>query len=120
MRRNSISTVILLMLGVMLTALLPCRGQSGTGLPSDATVEPSQTIPIMYITTADGNPITSKEEYKRATFYIADPAGKVSLGTAAEPLSMNIRGRGHSSWKGDKKPYKLKLDEKLSHGYAEE
>ena len=27
---------------------------------------------------------------------------------------MNIRGRGHSSWKGDKKPYKIKLDEKLS------
>ena len=114
MRRNSIGTVILLTLGVMITALLPCRGQSDAELPSDAVVEPSQTIPIMYITTADGNPITSKKEYKRATFYIADPAGKVSLGTATEPLGMNIRGRGHSSWKGDKKPYKLKLDDKLS------
>ena len=68
----------------------------------------------MYITTADGKPIITKKEYKRATFYIADPTGKVNLGTAAEPLGMNIRGRGHSSWKGDKKPYKLKLDEKLS------
>ncbi len=114
MRHNSIGTVILLTLGVMLTALLPCRGQGDAELPSDDVVEPSQTIPIMYITTADGNPITSKKEYKRATFYIADPAGKVSLGTAAEPLRMNIRGRGHSSWKGDKKPYKLKLDDKLS------
>ena len=114
MRRNSISTVILLTLGVMLTVLLPCRGQSDAELPSDAVVEPSQTIPIMYISTADGKPITTKKEYKRATFYITDPAGKVSLGTAAEPLGMNIRGRGHSSWKGDKKPYKLKLDEKLS------
>ena len=97
MRRNSIGTVILLTLSVVLTALLSCRGQSDAELPSDAVVEPSQTIPIMYITTADGNPITSKKEYKRATFYITDPAGKVNLGTATEPLGMNIRGRGHSS-----------------------
>ena len=114
MRHDSIGRVILLTLGVMLTALLPCRGQEDAELPSDATVRPSQTIPIMYITTADGKPIITKKEYKRATFYITDPAGKVNLGTAAEPLGMNIRGRGHSSWKGDKKPYKLKLDEKLS------
>ena len=75
MRRNSIGTVILLTLGVMLTALLPCRGQRDAELPSDATVEPSQTIPIMYITTADGKPIITKKEYKRATFTSPTPQG---------------------------------------------
>lgn len=56
MKHDSIGRVILLTLGVMLTALLPCRGQSEAELPSDATVQPSQTIPIIYITTADGTP----------------------------------------------------------------
>ena len=114
MKCNSIGSILFLTLGVMLSALLPCSGQRNAELPADATVEPSRTIPIMYISTADGKPVVSKEEYKRATFYITDPAEEVSLGTATAPLEMNIRGRGHSSWKADKKPYRLKLDEKLS------
>ncbi len=40
--------------------------------------------------------------------------GIEALGTEAEPLPMQIRGRGHSSWKGAKKPYKLKLEKKTA------
>ena len=104
MRHDSIGRVILLTLGVMLTALLPGRGQEDAELPSDATVQPSQTIPIMYITTADGKPIITKKEYKRATFYISDPAGNMSLGTAAEPLGMNIRGKATPRGRGTRSP----------------
>lgn len=117
MRRNSISTVMLT-LGVMLTTLLPCRGQSEAGYPptlrcSRHRLSLSCISPRFHVV----KPIITKKEYKRATFYITDPAGKVNLGTAAEPLKMNIRGRGHSSWKGDKKPYKLDWTA-LTHGYA--
>ncbi len=31
---------------------------------------------------------------------------------SVEGLSMDIRGRGNTSWGADKKPYKIKLDEK--------
>ena len=34
------------------------------------------------------------------------------VGTESEPLPMQIRGRGHSSWKAAKKPYKIKLGKK--------
>ena len=78
MRRNSIGTVILLTLSVMLTALLPCRGQGDAELPSDAVVEPSQTIPIMYITTADGKPIITKKEYKRCLLYTSPSPRDIS------------------------------------------
>lgn len=58
----------------------------------------------------------SKEVYLNAT-YSLDPMGAEdieALGTKAAPLPMQIRGRGHSSWKGSKKPYKIKLEKKTS------
>lgn len=58
----------------------------------------------------------SKEVYLNAT-YSLDPMGAEdieALGTKYAPLPMQIRGRGHSSWKGAKKPYKIKLDKKTA------
>lgn len=75
----------------------------------------SGTLPVMHIRTLDGEPVTSKTVYKPGTYYI-DPMGDASatgFGTESSPLSLEIRGRGHSSWKGEKKPYKLKLANKL-------
>ena len=40
--------------------------------------------------------------------------GIEALGTKDEPLPLQIRGRGHSSWKAAKKPYKIKLEQKTS------
>lgn len=76
----------------------------------------SNTIPVLYIETEDRQPVTSKTEYIDAVYWL-DPLGNEDvepLGSEAEPLPMQIRGRGHSSWKGPKKPYKIKLGKKTA------
>lgn len=72
------------------------------------------TLPVMQIETEDCQPVTSKTEYLAGTFFLVDnqnPANNV--GTADNPVPLEIRGRGHSSWNGDKKPYKIKLSDKI-------
>ncbi len=69
---------------------------------------------MLYIDTEDNVPIVSKEVYVEGSYRL-DPMnteGVEPLGTEAEPLPLQIRGRGHSSWKGPKKPYKIKLGKK--------
>ena len=74
-------------------------------------VEPSGTLPVVYITTQNNSEITSTENYINATFYIdAKSSGYSSLGSATSQTAMKIRGRGQSSWNNyDKKPYRFKL-----------
>lgn len=77
-------------------------------------IEVSGTLPVLYIETENHKPITSKTEYINADYWL-DTSGRdnyVQLGSASEPLQMQIRGRGHSSWKGAKKPYKVKFAKK--------
>ena len=62
-------------------------------------------------------PITSKEEYVHGTYYIdnLNLDDYTATGSADAPLGLQIRGRGNYTWKDfDKKPYRLKLDEKAS------
>lgn len=78
--------------------------------------EPSGSLPVLYINTDGGTPITSKEDYITATYYL-DPNGRdvEAFGSEAEPLPLQIRGRGNYTWTGfDKKPYRLKLDKKAA------
>ena len=73
----------------------------------------SNTLPVMHIDTENGQPITSKTEYVQATYYIGDPTGMgYAIGSKTAPLPLEIRGRGNSSWRGQKKPYKLRLGKK--------
>lgn len=65
-------------------------------------------IPRVDIVTDDGEPITSKETYKRATFTI-DPRDS---GVASYADSVRLRVRGNfTAGAPDKLPYKLKLDD---------
>lgn len=71
------------------------------------------TLPIMHINTKDKQPITSKSVYISGTYFIVDIQNpEMNVGSAEIPKDLEIRGRGHSSWKGAKKPYKIKLAEK--------
>ena len=84
--------------------------------PVSSTISISGTLPVLYIETEGRSPIVSKEVYLNATYRL-DPMGVEgieALGTEAEPLPMQIRGRGHSSWEGPKKPYKIKLAKKTA------
>ncbi len=76
------------------------------------------TIPVLSVTTSDGQEITDKETYITATVSI-DTAGVDGWFlpdgfTALAPTEVQIRGRGNSTWSWEKKPYKLKFAEKTS------
>lgn len=64
------------------------------------------TLPTIYVETENNIPITSKEDYVRATLRYVDGSG-VKLYEA-----LGIRGRGNSTWGMDKKPYRIKFDKK--------
>lgn len=75
----------------------------------------SGTLPVMYIQTEGNTPITSKDNYLNATYYIdaLGIQGYANVGSASAPLTMEIKGRGNYTWKDfDKKPYRIKLAEK--------
>ena len=75
----------------------------------------SGTLPVLYIQTENNTPITSKEDYLQATYYLDAMGidGYESIGSASAPLTMEIKGRGNYSWTGfDKKPYRIKLADK--------
>ena len=78
-------------------------------------VNPSGTLPVMYINTENNTPVTSKDNYLNATYYLDAKgiAGYENIGSASAPLAMEIKGRGNYSWTGfNKKPYRIKLAEK--------
>lgn len=77
----------------------------------------SGTLPVMFINTENGAPVTEKEKYIKATYYI-DPMGDPNieaLGSVESPLETEIKGRGNYTWTGfEKKPYRLKFVKKAS------
>ena len=78
-------------------------------------VSTSGSLPVLYIQTENNTPITSKEDYLNATYYLDAMGinGYESIGSAATPLTMEIKGRGNYTWRDfDKKPYRIKLSDK--------
>lgn len=64
-------------------------------------------LPTVYIDTYDGFGVWNKTDYQYATYReVAD--GKVTTYD-----SLRIRGRGNSTWNLEKKPYRLKFNEKV-------
>ena len=72
-------------------------------------------LPVIYIDVSGGKSVTSKTEYVKC-FVTVDYNGyeKSDDFEKISNASCLIRGRGNSSWKLDKKPYKLKFDTKTS------
>lgn len=77
---------------------------------SASAYAPSGTLPVISITTDNGQPVTDKENYVKASFTV-DPMG--NEGVEALAGTLQIRGRGNFTWtEFEKKPYRIKLDEK--------
>ena len=73
-------------------------------------------LPHVYINTFSGRSVTSKTTYVLARMWMVDEQDSVAFYD-----SLEIRGRGNSTWNMAKKPYKLKFHEKeklLGKGYA--
>ena len=66
-------------------------------------------LPVLYINTDDGKAITSKDDYKTGDIYIQS---NTAVSDVIYDGSMNIKGRGNSTWRWQKKPYRIKLDKK--------
>ena len=66
-------------------------------------------LPVLYINTDDGEPITSKEEYKTGGMFIQN---NTAVSAPMYDGAVKIKGRGNSTWNWDKKPYRIKLDKK--------
>ena len=72
-------------------------------------------LPALYINTLDGSSIDSKYDYKYAKMW------RVQDGQSELFDSLQIRGRGNSTWNVPKKPYRIKFKDKekfLGKGYA--
>ena len=70
-------------------------------------------LPVMTITTDGLRDVTSKDYYIGATMSLREDVRTRAAGDYVESR-VNIKGRGNSSWKFPKKPFRLKFDEKIS------
>lgn len=68
-------------------------------------------IPVVHLETEGGAEIASKTQYVSATF--AFDGSSTEYDSLSE-THIRIRGRGNSTWKWDKKPYKIHFDEPTS------
>ena len=98
---------------LLLSFLLPPAAQTAKGQNQDFVQ--FSNLPTLYINTYDGKAITSKTNYSLATMW------RVEGDSIAVYDSLQIRGRGNSTWKLAKKPYRIKFSSKqkfLGKGYA--
>lgn len=75
----------------------------------------SGTLPVLYINTKGYRNIDSKEYYIHASWWLDNMGieGYRSIGSPDQPEGLSIKGRGNATWTLlDKKPYRLKFDEK--------
>jgi spore coat protein CotH len=70
-------------------------------------------LPMMYITTDGLQDVTSKDYYIGANMVLKEDVRTRAAGDVVESR-VYIKGRGNSSWKFPKKPFRLKFDEKIS------
>jgi len=70
-------------------------------------------LPVVWIETKDREEILSKDDYLRASFRLTD---NVMTRDNSDVFmdSVNIKGRGNTTWGMPKKPYGLKFDNKVS------
>lgn len=66
---------------------------------------PTGSLPLLTISTTNGEPIQDRETYVNAQLTISGSDPKHSY-----QGDMGIRGRGNSTWAMPKKPYRLRLD----------
>ena len=71
-------------------------------------------LPVMWINTAGGVPIVSRDYYVDAHMKLREDVRTRAAGDVLE-ADLQIKGRGNSSWKKwPKKPYRLKFPDKVS------
>ena len=91
----------------LVLAILGCRSDADapdTVVPGQPVRPVASQLPLMSVRTSDGADIVSKEVYVPGTFTLTDTSG-----TKLQEGTLDVRGRGYSTWGMPKKPYRLKL-----------
>ena len=70
-------------------------------------------LPLLYLSTNNGRQVTSKDYYVDGRLKLIEDVKTRAAGDVVDKW-VNLKGRGNSSWKFPKKPYRLKFDEKVS------
>jgi len=84
----------------------------GTVVSYTVTLECYGDFPAVYIQTDGYRPVTDKKSYIHGKIKVDDPLEEHS-GTCSFEATMQIKGRGNSTWDFfPKKPYHVKLEEK--------
>jgi len=83
--------------------------EDGSEAKTNITIKKTNFVTDFVVKTNDKAAINSKDDYVK---------GKVSLTNSAyfdfSERTMKIKGRGNSTWQYDKKPYKIKFDDRIS------
>jgi hypothetical protein len=79
------------------------KSSVASSTPADFPVGKADVLPVLNLKTDGSVPILSKENYLKGSFTLAEVGGIALEGT------LEVRGRGNSTWSWDKKPYRLKL-----------
>lgn len=90
------------------------KGESGQEKKYIITIYSFTGLPCLWIETEDRKDIVSKDEYLSAKFNLYEDLITKSPDNRSEFYG-KIKGRGNSTWnRYPKKPYRIKLDEKVS------
>ena len=83
---------------------------NSAGTSKQYTVEVMQFtgLPVINLTTDNGNAITNRDDYTTGTVSVFGNGVVSDL----DKMTMEIRGRGNSTWGMPKKPYQMKLSSK--------
>jgi len=76
---------------------------SSSSTPAFFPVGTAETLPVLDLNTDGAAPIVSKEDYIKGSFALSGAGLTTASGT------LEVRGRGNSTWVWPKKPYRLKL-----------
>lgn len=80
-------------------------GWGAVGESALFTVPQQTSVPLIRIDTNEGAPILNRNDYVAGSYLLRDATGQSASG------SLEIRGRGNSTWGYAKKPYRIKLGE---------
>lgn len=82
--------------------------KSSSSTPADFPVGTVDALPVLNLNTNNAAPIVSKVDYLPGSFTLSD------VGAADVTGTLEVRGRGNSTWGWSKKPYRLKLTNSTS------
>lgn len=96
---------------LMLVILITMQGYGMSHKATDDVYAPITNLPTIFIDTENGAAITSKDDYVNAVITVRGAANEEDNITE---VPAEIKGRGNSTWKMAKKPYRLKFEDKIN------